>query len=238
MITPGQKLRDRIADSDRKLRTSDEDGLLALALKKAFGLWIWRWPFRLVVGAILSLNATTNVPMSDAHADNIVRRAMDRYMFLGSLLLLVTYVAALAFPGEWPWWTRLVWIIPAWFVFSRLMEIFGVLCELHLHQEYKPTNYGRAVLNTFWHFGDVVIAFATFYTILAKFGWDSFKLTQKEFLASIETPLYFSFQVITTGSMGEFAPESIAGRIAVCVEVGLGLILIVVAIQRALSSSR
>jgi len=65
----------------------------------------------------------------------------------------------------------LVPIVSCGFSAYRVGEILSVFVQLHLQREYSSEAPARAVLNTFWHYGEFAFAFATFYAVTAKW-WD------------------------------------------------------------------
>ncbi len=166
-----------------------------------------------------------------------LRLATDLYMFAWTIGLLWSYFTILReftlqpsrfdvhiMSGE----TILALAIPV----IRMYEVFSSNASLHFKAVYKRREPMRALVNVLWHYGEVVIAFASFFLIAIWSTGESFRMPPPGEL--FLQPLYFSFVTITTLGYGDYSPEQPIGQCLVVFEVFLGMVLLVVVLQKVL----
>lgn len=195
------------------------------------------------------------------------RMAIDLYMVLWTVVLGTAYfwaansadswrssgfhLAANPLKGEWG---RPVVLFAVTLACIRLYEIFAVIALLHTELGYKPPLLVRSVINTVWHYLEVTLAFAILFLLVHVAAEDPFtdpgtkpkdEVAIAEFNATLEAfgndevnPLYFSFVTITTLGYGDFSPESAIGKFLVIAEVLFGFFLLLVVLQRAMTSGQ
>lgn len=121
----------------------------------------------------------------------------------------------------------------------RCYGIFAFLALLHSETGYKPNSLVRALVNTMCHYIEVVIAFGVFYLACGYFSNDTFSSSQgSELTSDLSNSVYFSFVTITTLGYGDLAPQLWPGKLLVVAEVGFGLFLLVIVLQRAMSAGQ
>jgi hypothetical protein len=225
-------------EADLAFQVGPEDGLLSVAAKKVFGCRCWRFLFRCTVPLVLKIQGKWQFSGEESQANTLIRRAIDWHIILMGALLATGYIAVvLGSYADLDWIGIVVISICCLFSIYRLGEILSVFVQLHLKSVYQSDAATRAVLNTFWHYLEFAIAFATFYAAVAKCTGDPFTTCDKvSLLSSPFNPLYFSFVTITTLGYGDFAPQTWQGKALVPLEVFLGLFLIVMVVQRAISA--
>lgn len=124
----------------------------------------------------------------------------------------------------------------------RLYEIWAFIGCLHSQRKYESHNRVRAIINTFWHYFEVIICYSTIYLCVACFYGDTFFNSEKPPLginpiaSGWFTPVYFSTITIATVGFGDLCPQTNAGRIAVVSQIMFGIFLFVIVLQRAISS--
>jgi len=147
-------------------------------------------------------------------------------------------------------WNQFCVNVPGAVAIFRLYEICSFIGALYAKRIYTTFSKERAVLNTFWHYIEAIIAFATIYICVAYLYGDPFgtiasadqqtgrnlavckgAIAQDQF-----TSLYFSTITIATVGYGDHAPQTFQGRIVVVAEIFYGLFLLVVVIQRAMGA--
>jgi len=168
--------------------------------------------------------------------------AIDIYTFAWVSLLLVGYLLAYwqacvvrAEPDTYHSWIRMGVMVGAGLLsMFRVYEVFGVACRLHTRRLYYTKSPIRALMNTVFHYGEVALAFGTLYLIVHVICDDRFG--GKSMTDSFMSAAYFSVITLATVGYGDYSPESVPGRLFVILEIMLGLVLIVVIIQRVLSA--
>ena len=83
---------------------------------------------------------------------------------------------------------------------------------------------------------EITIAFASLYVLLYCTGENFGEESAGDFTSTLITPLYFSFVTITTLGYGDFSPVEWPGQLLVVTEVGLGFLLLLIALQRVLAA--
>lgn len=238
MKTPEEHLAERrqIAESDFQI--TQEDGLLSWVAKKVFGWRGWRRVNEWAVNEILFRQGRLKKSYSEKMAESEVRWAIDVYILIMTVLLVIAYILSffLCGAGVGCWGVAVVILCFAFSIY-RLGEIFSIFVQLHLKGGYGSTAPARAILNTVWHYVEITIGFATFYVVAAKITADPFNQNGDSLLASVMDPLYFSFVTITTLGYGDYSPNKPLGKLLVWIEVLCGLLLILIVIQRAISAS-
>jgi hypothetical protein len=165
------------------------------------------------------------------------RLATDLYMITVSALLVWSYFRIVEYccnnPNLVGWRNAL--FVPVFVTVARIFEICSFTAALHTKKDYKTDAPMRALVNLFWEYCEIVVAFASLFLLTGYAHGDQFG---KQLLSGSNVlfgPLYFSFVTITTLGYGDFSPETSIGWCLVMLEVFLGLILLIVAVQRVLA---
>jgi hypothetical protein len=133
-------------------------------------------------------------------------------------------------------WAR---VLAVGFSTIRILENFSVILQLHAgHRRYETNTPARAVLLGLFVYLQNIVAFATLFLSTAFWTNDSYSSTagdciQKEWANG----LYFSFVTTTTLGYGDYAPTRLLGKALVVAAVFAGIIVLVVALQRAVTAS-
>jgi hypothetical protein len=123
----------------------------------------------------------------------------------------------------------------------RLYEIWAFIGCLHSQRKYELHSKVRAILNTVWHYGEVIVCFATIYLCVSYLWSDTFSssantpIDKQAIAKDWVTPLYFSTTTIVTLGFGDLSPQTLEGRIVVVAQILFGIFLFVVVLQRAMS---
>ena len=168
----------------------------------------------------------------------VYRLATDLYMLVMSGVLVYCFHVAYT-DGSQPergheWSNSLIVVVAISAV--RVYEILSAVARFHTRRQYLTHYPMKVLVNTLWHYGEITLAFATFYVAASVAGSDTFKADNAEFLKSWATPLYFSFVTITTLGYGDYSPVTNEGKALVVCQVLFGVVLLIVALQRVLSS--
>lgn len=148
-------------------------------------------------------------------------------------------------------WSNSLLTVPGAIAALRLYEMFAFISSLHTKRKYKTFRRDRAVVNTLWHYAEAIVAFATLYTCVAYLYGDPFgkievcdqlpdcplAMCKGGLLADNPiTPIYFSTISISTVGYGDMAPQTAEGRVIVAAEIAFGLFLLVIVVQRVMST--
>ena len=203
-------------------------------------------PFMALVGCLLLL-PLAHLKWDEARASGFFYLLVDIYIFVWTAGLMTAYaicyneVARQALSGRNDWTTPSV-AVPLAVAALRLYELWSFLGCLHGQRKYSIYNVRRAIINTFWHYVEAIFAFATLYLGVAlRFG-DPFSSTARSAIdpggiaAHWINPLYFSAISIATVGFGDFAPQTIPAKGLVIAQVFFGVFLLVIILQRAMSS--
>lgn len=226
---------------------SAHDGLLLLMLKfvaRPYLLWHDR-VFLRFLGVYVPvvrwiLGACTRDFRGDASGGPVLRLAIDLHNVVLSLLLIASYSIAYALCARSSavagadWGLLALCLFPAW----RCYEMLMFIALLHSEVGYKPYALVRSLLNTLWHYLEVVVAFGVFYLTCAIHCGDRFTTdSQRDQLTDgFLNSAYFSFVTIATVGYGDLSPQTSIGKILAMMEVMYGLFLLVVVLQRAMSA--
>lgn len=199
-----------------------------LRLLSFFGPLAWRF-----VSVCLQKEWVKATPPS-AVGKRVFDTAVDLYCISVVILLFLIYLSAywLANPGSIlsKFLLGLFGIISAW----RIYDVFGITIRIHTGRKYFTPAPIRALFNTMFHYCEITLAFAILYLAVHVVFEDTFG--DDSFTGSWIAALYFSLMTIATVGYGDFTPQTIAGRWLVCLEIMLGLVLLVIIIQRVLSA--
>jgi len=228
----GEWLEDEARPFKARFESTDSDGIILPWVRALFGMYFLhsfhdrfvRWYLRRHLPEVMSL----------LQAQGYGRRARDMYGVL--MLGVVFFCYAFIFVAiKVDCGMTYVCLVIAILVLScRLLEICSVLIALHLSgREFTTDSPMRAVVLTLMNYAEVVIAFAAFFTIESYLFRDPFR----GLLDSVVNPLYFSVLTIATVGYGDYSPETDAGKILVVLEVVVGLLLLVVILQRTVAIS-
>lgn len=235
MVTAKAAFDELNRQADTAFQASPEDGLFSLLAKKVFGCRCWRFMFRCAVPIILKIQRKWESEGEEAEVKANIRRAMDWHIVLMTVLLVAAYAVTFSLPSDAGWLGAITVLLCCAVSIYRLGEILSIFVQLHLKSGYQTEASTRAVLNTFWHYLEFTIAFATFYATAGRYAGDSFG-DKCNFLTCPLNPLYFSIVTITTIGYGDYSPQTWQGKALVICEVFLGLFLIVMVVQRAISA--
>jgi hypothetical protein len=238
MLTVEQSFQEHRLAAKRAFEFTAEDGLLNVAIKWLFCSDFWRFWQNFNVPLILKLQRRWQFSGDARQVGVYLRRAVDWHILLMTVGLVVAYFVTFYVGGLKQTALRnALFGITLLFTVWRLGEILSVFVELHLKTGTGSESPARDVLNTIWHYLEVIIAFATFYVVVSWCGNDSFTSGTGSLVQSPVTPLYYSVVTIATIGYGDFSPQRAIGKFLVCLEIMLGFILVVIVFQRAISES-
>ena len=237
MKTPRQVLAEDDAERARTFQPSHRDGLLIVLLKLGFHYRIWQWGSRAFARQALRIAGRLDRPTADKTAIAVARWAADAYSVLSTSLLAASYAALYAAcrrggpePGAA---VALLLFYPV----ARTGEILSVTVLHNASGPYRSQAPLRAVSRIFWCYLEVVVAFASFFCVAGRWSGDDFAAGRGDLLASWLDPLYFSLTTISTAGFGDYAPTRAPGKLLVMAELLIGIVLVVLAVQRALAAS-
>ncbi len=230
--TPRQILNTRQEKWVEAFEVRNRDGLIISGLKNLLGFRFFRAFYEGFVVWRLKKNGLMHKSMTQKEAECSIHSAWDWYIFWCTTMLVLSYTAAF-------YSYEFISLIACALCLFRIAEIFSVFVEIHSSKVYETPNPVRAVVNTFWHYFEVTLIFAVFYLAISRYGLDFFSNDKNVFLhANFFDPFYFSFVTITTLGYGDFSPTTPVGKIVVCSELGVGIMIIVLVIGRALAAAR
>ncbi|HEY1067589.1 MAG TPA: potassium channel family protein [Pirellulales bacterium] len=234
--TPRSVLADKEEERLRSLTRRRQDGVVVAFLKAVFSCWIWHRPYQATVEYVLRRSGQLDRAVRHPHF--VVHRAADVYTFGVGAALVASYV--FAFAAAWrlpPLWAEATLAVLCLVPLFRLLECLSVIVILHANGHYWSPAPMRSVSRTIWTYVEFVLIFATFYVGAALWAGDTFRdPADAEFLESWATPLYFSMMTISTVGYGDFQPQTTVGRGMVALEVFCGIVLVFVALQRAMAT--
>lgn len=245
-MTPEQFFEKETTDWRTAFEPRPTDGLLLATLKAVFGCCLIRLPYKVFVRERLKCKACWKEDYKDDNkARQLVWESTDLYMLLWAGFLIGLFVACVYLAGQTSTWKQIVVAVAVIAAILRLVEILAIQVELHTVPGYGTLAPGRAMLNTLCHYVVVAIAFAIFYLVLRRCTDDTFNSIIADPEKAIEavefgsgfTPLYFSIITLTTIGYGDFHPMRWPGQVLVVLEVVIGIALLVVVLQRAISRS-
>lgn len=204
-----------------------------------FDLPIW------VVGWVFLRSDRLKV-WTEENLDDLFYLLVDIYVATWTLGVVVAYSVCYHETVRWVrpgFGSSLFWIEVAGVVsLLRLYEIWSFMGCLHSQRAHASHYRVRAIINTFWHYGEVIVCFATLYLVIACLWSDPFTsaaataVSGRAIASDWVSPLYFSAITIATVGFGDLSPQSFQGRAAVVAEVLFGLFLFIVVLQQAISS--
>lgn len=242
-FSPGSKVTRSLCRShDRAIdgfTLGVDDGILIALMKILFSLeFLWHFT---IFHYLVMLIGSFVTPVADkvmsseknrkCTGDEICRWAIDAYMCLMTVILVVCYYHTLEYHGTHPL------LIKGCVLFAchRIFELLTVMVGLHANPVYVTRNPVRALVNTIWHYGEVTVAFAVFYVALSP-PTDYFSFDKVDEFGKWETALYFSFVTITTLGYGDISPIRGCVQLLISLEVLLGFVFLIIAIQRILAT--
>jgi hypothetical protein len=229
MPTPDEILRQEDEEWAELTEIRPNDGLILSLLKLIFGRSCWRCLYRGFVSiGLWSCRCRHSSYQTESEARKPIWIITDVYMLTWTVFLLFACSVTFHFQSS----TFIVWFACAVSVF-RILEIFSVVVELHTSKGYLTSAPGRAVANTFWHYIELILAFAVLYLAAGVFSCDNYQLG----FEGPEDAIYFSLVTITTLGYGEYHPTEWPGKLLVSLQVLLGLVLLVFVVQRAIAST-
>ena len=116
----------------------------------------------------------------------------------------------------------------------RGYEIFAFLALLHSQPSYKSSSLIRSLVNTIWHYAEMMIIFGVCYLACNYFTGDRFAAESNAttIVSHYVNAAYFSFISLTTIGFGDLSPQSSIGKMLVMCEGITGLLLLVIVLQR------
>ena len=130
-------------------------------------------------------------------------------------------------------WLIIVTTIAVWRIVGTLAGTF----RLHVLESHEPNDTPHALTMTFLCYVHVLQSFGILYLAEAYWFKDDFK-TGGQLWDNFIDVLYFSAVTITTLGYGDLSPKIWVGKSLVILELFVGLILIVVTVQRALAGPK
>lgn len=235
MPTPRNELDRRTKEWRKSFAPQTNYGLIVGALKSVFGSRLWRWAFLKFVQTVLERKGLLDKEFLDQDgADALVRRTIDWYIFSWLIFLAILYSLARFFASCCAGGIGCVVVLLTAVISAfRVLEILAVVAELHAAPGYKPRDPVRALVDAIWNYLEVGIAFATIHFAVAFVGGDNFGGKPYTWF----TPVYFSFVTLTTVGFGDYAPTKTVGQMLVVAEVVVGMVLLVIVVQRAVATT-
>jgi voltage-gated potassium channel Kch len=218
------------------------DGPILKWLKALLGLRFFHGWIESYTKKRLIKSNTISIPMGEGAARDEFNKAVERYWIWWTIGLIVIYTASWAActfrprREDWAWlWFVLgvVLVLPAAIALFRILEILAVSFWLHLLGPYKTRTPAHAMVLTFLGYFHAMIGFSVLFLAESSLMGDPFK-SCPGLWAHPADAFYFSAVTITTVGYGDLSPERTPGKLMAVMELFVGLILVVVAFQRAI----
>ena len=221
------------------------DGLLLMLMKSGSRPYV-AWHSNVLVRALTFLEpwAKKFIPASvnGTHDEGCVFRiCVDVYLAIVFLLLLSAYTTVVAIAQQH-------YSVPGAFAISVILlmcllrgyEILAFLALLHSQPSYKSSSLIRSLVNTIWHYAEMMIIFGVCYLACSYFTGDRFAPNSNtaSILSHYLNAAYFSFISLTTIGFGDLSPQTGTGKLLVMLEGMTGLFLLVIVLQRAMSAGQ
>jgi hypothetical protein len=204
------------------LAYSNEDGIVVATIRALLRWSRYYWPFERLMGCVLWFSSDTRIG-----PDVRYRKGVEMMWFLWTLVLASVYAVCVASgPG-----IVALGLLASLCAF-RVADISATAVMLHFLQKYETKARAHALLLTILGYVQVAICFAVLYLAAAHndcFGSDLREYPMKAF--------YFSALTISTLGMQNTGPLHEFGQALQVTEVGVGLLLVVVAIQRVITAT-
>jgi hypothetical protein len=186
------------------------------------------------VHGLLWCRGTLDKACHEEDADAAVRRALDAYIVFCMVVLACAYgLAAFAATKVGGIFGSVLIFVAAFVSGFRILEVLSVMAELHLVPVYEPRDSVRALVDALWNYVEIGLAFATMHVaagfFAGNYGGDG--------PPTAFAPVYFSFVAMTTVGFGDYSPTRVFGQTLVVAEMLIGLVILVVVIQRAVATT-
>ena len=227
-----------------RIQAHSSDGLATILLKA-----VLRYPAFFALNRIfvptmrlLERPSQAIVRRLRAHGQHAVHQwwiAIDIYKAMMTVLLLVGYGVTTELvrrDATSPIHGGVI-VVVSLFATVRCIELFTLMMLLFNDPAYSPRSSFRTVANSFWHYFEFVLIFAILYAADCGFDRGAICNSKNQSLAeSRQGPFYFSAVTMATIGYGDYVPNSSEARILVCVQVFLGLFLVLMVLPSCISS--
>jgi hypothetical protein len=176
---------------------------------------------------------------ADSDEGCIFRLCADAYLVIVFVFLLVAYTI-IFFVARFGF-SRLSSAVIGVLLLSCLLrayEILAFIALLHSRARYKSASFIRALINTIWHYAEMTLIFGVCYLACSYFFGDRFtsNCEAPSILSQFINAMYFSFVSLATIGYGDFSPQTQISKVLVMIEGFVGLFLLVIVLQRAMSA--
>lgn len=164
--------------------------------------------------------------------------AIDIYKGLMTTLLIISYwlVTEAVRYAQVSWTVRGLIIVISIIAALRCMELFVLLMLLFNDPAYTPRSSFRTVANSFWHYLEVILVFATLYAAACAFERGAICTDDnRSLIDERHGPFYFSVVTMATIGYGDYTPNNLVVRILVCAQVFLGLFLVLMVLPSCIA---
>jgi hypothetical protein len=208
----------------KALAYSNEDGIVVATIRALLRWSRYYWPFERLMDCVLSFSSDTRI-----EPDIRYRKGVEMMWFLWTLVLATVYAVCVASePGV------VALALLAGLCAFRVVDISATAVMLHFLQKYETKARAHALLLTILGYVQVAICFGVLYLVAAHFFDDCFAIELREYPMKA---FYFSALTISTLGMQNTGPLHEFGQALQVTEVGVGLLLVVVAIQRVITAT-
>lgn len=243
------QIQERVTIEISKLQRASvlmpNDGLLLMLIKKACRPYLF-WHSKILTRFLALLEPFAKQFMPDASSSTaddgcLFRLCVDIYLGIVFAVLLSAYTAAVAL-------ARGPFTVPGACSFGGVLlicllrgyEIVAFLSLLHSQPRYRSSSLIRSLVNTIWHYVEMMIIFGVCYLACSYFIGDRFapESNPSTILTHYVNAAYFSFISLATIGFGDLSPQTGIGKMLVMSEGMVGLFLLVIVLQRAMSAGQ
>ena len=240
MTTPNQILAENMESRYDNLDAKPQDTLFIKILKSIFRTEIWNYPHAKFLCLFLRIKGQLDCDSNLAQYR--VHNAIEWYYFLVTMILGFIYIASylnFVYLLNIFWLWLIVTILVCLLAIYRLMEILATFAMLHLKSSYHSKSPVHALVLTFVSYINIIIVFAILFIVIGDVFGDTFSSTSSNFLCKdLINPIYFSFVTITTLGYGDLSPQTWAGKLLVIAQILIGILTIVVIVQRVIAVTK
>lgn len=242
-ITPRDYWAAKRAQRIDAFAIAGNEGPILHGLKRACGLDLWHWPIEHYTLWRLTAAGVADEPMPARLAKAQFIKRVEAFWILWTGLLILAYVFAARAARHGPWststvgaglWHGAILAAVCSVALYRVGEIVAVALRLFVLVDYATHTRASALVLTFLGYAHVLLAFATLYLGAAFFYSDPFSQNTAIWSGQCNA-LYFSAVTITTVGYGDFAPRYGLGQLLVIAEILVGLLVLVIAVQRVVA---
>ena len=234
-----ERAKHEVAKMRQAATLTPNDGLLLMLMKIGSRPYV-AWHSGVLMRALTSIEplAKRLIPSSINGAYDegcLFRICVDVYLAIVFLLLLFAYTIVVAIAqGAYSISGACAVSMILLLCVMRGYEIFAFLALLHSQPSYKSSSLIRSLVNTIWHYAEMMIIFGVCYLACNYFTGDRFAAESNAttIVSHYVNAAYFSFISLTTIGFGDLSPQSSIGKMLVMCEGITGLLLLVIVLQR------